>query len=66
MLDLPMKKHLRPDEVALYFDVSRSTVYLWVDHGMLDGCKLTNGMLRITRESVERMEEKGRERARRM
>lgn len=51
MTTLPEKDLLRVDEVAQYFDVSRSTVYLWIDHGILVAEKI-RGVVRIPRESV--------------
>ena len=48
---LPDKDLLRVDEVAAYFNVSASTVYLWIDHGILASEKY-NRMLRVPRESV--------------
>ena len=39
------------DEVATYFDVARSTVYLWIDHELLQAEKL-RGVIRVTRESI--------------
>jgi excisionase family DNA binding protein len=50
--DQPDKKLLRVDEVAEYFDVSRSTIYLWIDNGILCAEKY-RGTIRIPRESVE-------------
>jgi excisionase family DNA binding protein len=52
MTTLPNKDLFRVDEVATYFDVSRSTVYLWIDHGILIAEKY-GGTIRIPRESVE-------------
>jgi len=53
MSSLPEHKELlRVDEVAAYFDVSERTVYLWVEHGKLEGRKLARNILRITRVSV--------------
>lgn len=52
MTDLPDKKLLRVEEVAEYFDVARSTIYLWIDHGILSAEKY-RGVIRIPRESVE-------------
>ena len=51
MTTLPQKELLRVDEVAAYFDVSRSTVYLWIDHGLLEAEKYER-IIRIPRESV--------------
>jgi excisionase family DNA binding protein len=51
-LMLPNKPMLRVDEVATYFDVSRSTIYLWIDHGLLIAEKY-RGVIRVPRESVK-------------
>ena len=48
---LPDKELLRVEEVAAYFDVSRSTIYLWIDHGILTAEKI-RGIIRIPRDSV--------------
>ena len=53
MTDLPEKPLWRVDEVAAYFDVARSTVYLWIDHGLLEAEKL-RGVIRVTRKSILR------------
>jgi len=53
MTDLPEKPLWRVDEVAAYFDVARSTVYLWIDHGLLEAEKL-RGVIRVTRQSILR------------
>ena len=52
MTDLPEKPLWRVDEVSAYFDVARSTVYLWIDHGLLEAEKL-RGVIRVTRQSIE-------------
>ena len=49
---LPKKALLRVDEVADYFDVSAKTIYLWIDHGILEAEKY-RGIIRIPRESIE-------------
>ena len=59
MIELPKSKYVRPDQVADYFGVSRSTIYTWFDHGHLTGNKLTNGTVRILVSSVRKFEEKG-------
>lgn len=51
MNNLPNKPLLRVDECATYFDVSISTIYLWIDHGILQAEKI-RGTIRIPRESV--------------
>lgn len=53
MTSLPNKELLRPDEVAAYFGVCRSTVYLWIDHGLLEAEKY-HRVIRIPLESVKR------------
>lgn len=53
MTGLPNKDLLRVDEVAEYLGISRSTVYLYIDHGILpDVEKYSPGVIRIPRESV--------------
>jgi excisionase family DNA binding protein len=52
MIDLPNKELFRVDEVAEYFGVARSTIYLWIEHGILIAEKY-RGIIRIPRESVE-------------
>lgn len=51
MIDLPQKTLLRVDEVAQYFGVARSTIYLWIDHKILEAEKI-RGVIRIERASV--------------
>ncbi len=51
MTDLPQKPLLRVDEVAAYFDVTNRTIYLWIDHGLLEAEKY-KGCIRIPRESI--------------
>ena len=48
---LPQKSLFRPDEVADYFDCARSTIYLWIDHGILKAEKI-KGIVRIPRQSI--------------
>ena len=54
MTDLPDKPLLRADEAALFFRVTRKTVYLWVQEGKLEGHKI-HGVLRIPRAAVLRL-----------
>ncbi len=56
--DLPNKTLFRPGEVAKFFGVSRATIYRWVEFGLLEGCKPTEGSLRIFRNSVIALLEK--------
>lgn len=51
MVDLTKKPLLRVDEVASYFDVTEKTIYLWIDHGLLEAEKYKR-VIRITRESI--------------
>ena len=53
MTDLPDKKLLRPDEVAAFWRVSVSTIYRWIDLGIVNGEK-KGGTIRVTRESAEK------------
>jgi len=48
---LPKKSLFRVDEVAMYFQVSNKTIYLWIDHGLLDAEKYS-GIIRVPRKSV--------------
>jgi excisionase family DNA binding protein len=48
---IPPKPLLRVDEVAAYFDVSKSVIYLWIDNGLLEAEKY-QGTIRIPRDSV--------------
>ena len=50
--DLPNKTLFRPDEVAKFFAVSPSTIYRWVDEGILNACKPAAGTVRIFRVSI--------------
>jgi hypothetical protein len=58
--DLPQKTLLRPDEAATFFKVSRQTIYLWCEMGLLVSCNLNGGTLRIFRDSVISLMEKTR------
>ncbi len=51
MKGLPDKELLRVDEVASHLNISKSTVYLYIDHGLLEAEKL-GGCVRVLRESV--------------
>lgn len=53
MVDIPSKPLWRVDEVADHFDVTRQTIYLWIDHGLLEAEKYNGKMIRITRESIK-------------
>jgi excisionase family DNA binding protein len=39
------------DEVAEHFVVTRQTIYLWIDHGLLEAEKY-KGVIRIPRDSI--------------
>ena len=54
-LGLPDKELFRPDEIADYLRVSRSTIYMWIDHGHLKAEKFPGerSNIRISRSSVE-------------
>ena len=56
MPELPNKELLRPDEVADYWSVAVSTVYSWIDQGIVDAIK-KGGTVRIPREEVLKSKE---------
>ena len=58
--NLPSKTLLKPAEVAVYFGVSRKTVYRWCARGQLRGVRLRRS-LRIYRQSVLETVAEGRE-----
>lgn len=59
MVDLPdAKKLYRVDEVAEFYEVTRQCVYLWEQHGKIDGVRRPGKPLMITRESILRWEGK--------
>jgi excisionase family DNA binding protein len=49
---LPQKNHFRVDEAALYCEVSRQTIYRWVECGLLDAVRIGKKRLKITRKSL--------------
>ena len=51
MRTLPDKDLFRVDEVAEYLDVTQSTIYRWIDHGLLDAEKYRR-VIRIPRKSL--------------
>jgi excisionase family DNA binding protein len=59
--DLPKKELLRIDEAADYFSVTTKTIYLWIDHGLLEAEKL-GGVLRVPRSSIDKFRLVGKER----
>lgn len=46
------KDYYRPDEVAIYFSISRRTVYRWIETGKIKAVKVGK-MLRVSREALE-------------
>ena len=48
---LPDKPLFRVEEVATLLDVSKQTIYLWIDHGILHAEKY-NRIIRVPRESI--------------
>lgn len=49
---LPKKPHYRVDEAANYCEVSRQTIYRWVECGLLDAVRIGKKKIKITRESL--------------
>jgi excisionase family DNA binding protein len=52
ILTLQQKRLLRVDEAARILNISRWTVYRWVEEGRLGGTRLGAGSLRIFSETV--------------
>lgn len=52
ILTLQQKRLLRVDEAARILNVSRWTVYRWVEEGRLGGTRIGAGSLRIFSETV--------------
>lgn len=57
MTGLPEKAYYRPDEIAEYYQVSRSTVYLWIETGKISAVKVMGKTIRIPREALSIMVE---------
>jgi len=53
-LRLPEKDWFRPDEVAKYWGVAVSTIYSWIDQGVLEGHKICGKPVRISRSEIEK------------
>lgn len=51
LIDLPLKKTLRPDEIAAFLSLSRRTVYRWIKAGRLPSLRL-GGSVRVLREDL--------------
>jgi excisionase family DNA binding protein len=50
------KDFYRPDEVAKKYNVSRSTVYFWIDTGKLEAVKIAGFTLRIPKDELQKIE----------
>jgi len=50
--NLPLKDLFRPDEVAKYLDVNKSTIYRWIDEGKISSVKLGKKLIRIPRHAI--------------
>jgi excisionase family DNA binding protein len=51
LIDLPLKKTFRPDEIAAFLSLSRRTVYRWIKAGRLPSLRL-GGSVRVLREDL--------------
>lgn len=51
---------LRVGEAAIFLNVSRWTIYRWVEEDRLKATKIGKGSLRIFRESIEALVEQNR------
>ena len=60
--NIPSGTLLTPDEVAVYFSVSRKTVYRWCDMGLID-CVKVGRVVRIHGKSIVRFSRTSRCRA---
>lgn len=49
--NIPAKPFFRTDEAAELFDVTRKTIYNWIETGKMDAFKV-GGSLRIKREVI--------------
>ena len=52
---LPDKPLFRPDEVAVFFGVSKKTVYFWIEKGKLPAVKIAGNILRIPKKSIDQI-----------
>ena len=57
---VPEKKYYRPDEVARLLRVTRSTVYFWVSRGKIGHIRTPGGLIRISRDEIEKLENIGK------
>ena len=51
----PNKTHFRVDEAALYCDVTKQTIYRWVECGLLEAVRIGKKKLKIPRKSLIKM-----------
>lgn len=54
-IKLPDKEFFRVDEVARLFGISRSTIYRWIEEGILVPTKIGINTTRIHRDSLKVM-----------
>lgn len=54
------KSLLRVGEAAQVLNVSRWTIYRWIEEGRLEGTKIGKGSLRVFRDSVTGLVERNR------
>ena len=59
MINLPEKELYRVDEVAKFFGVHRSSVYIWIDDGLL-GAEKYSGTIRIPNKAIKAFRKKGK------
>ncbi len=52
---LPNKAYLKPEEVAKYYNVSKSAIYKWIAEGKIDALKICGKPVRIPYDAVEKM-----------
>jgi excisionase family DNA binding protein len=57
---MKLEKNLyRVDEVATILGVARSTVYLWIDHGILTASKI-RGVIRVEKDAILKVVKKNK------
>ncbi len=64
-MNFPEKSYYRVDEVALYFGISRTTVYRLIKRELLRAVKIRS-CLRVNRKELDRFARKNTKRPRRM
>lgn len=51
-LILPRKPRFTPQEAAKYLEVSRATIYRWIEVGELDAIRTGKRLIKISRQAI--------------